>query len=379
MIKKELRELFSHYKNGTVYLNHAAISPMPNATADAIRSFLERRQNGPVEDFENWMEILEETRLFIAQLIHSESSEQITFMGNTSDGISAVAESLPWEPGNEILLNTMEFPSNVQPFRALERKGVSVRYIQPEDGMVTPDMVRSAISPNTKLVSLSAVQYLNGFRADLEGIGAVCKEKNVWFVVDGIQALGASDIDVKSAHIDALATGGHKWLMSPMGTGFLYLSNAMAKSMTPSKTGWLSVEEPWELSNFDQPWLPVNQHLETGTMNMAGIIGMHASLKMFLDLGINNIRNELLTLTDELIEILKKRSGVTIITPAQQERRSGIVTFKQRSDSEPDDTVQLLKNQNIIISAREGLFRISPHFYNTIEEIETAVNQLFEV
>jgi len=379
MIKKELRELFSHYKNGTVYLNHAAISPMPNATADAIRSFLDRRQNGPVEDFENWMEILEETRMFIAQLIHSESSEQITFMGNTSDGISAVAESLPWESGNEILLNTMEFPSNVQPFRALERKGVSVRYIQPEDGMVTPDMVRSAISPNTKLVSVSAVQYLNGFRADLEGIGVVCKEKNVWFVVDGIQALGASDIDVKSAHIDALATGGHKWLMSPMGTGFLYLSNAMAKSMTPSKTGWLSVEEPWQLSNFDQPWLPVNQHLETGTMNMAGIIGMHASLKMFLDLGIKNIRNELLTLTDELIDILKKRSGVMIITPAQQERRSGIITFKQRSDSEPDDIVQLLKNQNIIISAREGLFRISPHFYNTIEEIETAVNQLFKV
>ena len=166
MIKNDFRELFSHHKHGTIYLNHAAISPMPNATADAVRSFLGRRQYGPVEDFENWMEIVEETRTFIARLIHAASPEQITFMGNTSDGISAVAESLSWNPGDEILLNRMEFPSNVQPFRALERKGVSVRYIEPVDGLVTPEMVRQSITQDTKLVSISAVQYLNGFRAD---------------------------------------------------------------------------------------------------------------------------------------------------------------------------------------------------------------------
>jgi selenocysteine lyase/cysteine desulfurase len=379
MTKNEYRSLFSHHKNGTVYLNHAAISPMPNATANAIRAFLDRRQNGPVEDFENWMEVMAETRNFIARLIHSEKPEQITFMGNTSDGISAVAESLPWEPGDEILLNTMEFPSNVQPFRAIERMGVSIRYIEPENGKITPEMIRRAITPKTRLVSVSAVQYLNGFRADLVGIGAVCKEKNVWFVVDGIQALGASDINVQSSHIDALATGGHKWLMSPMGTGFLYLSDAIAKKMTPSKTGWLSVEEPWELSNYDQPWLPVNQHLETGTMNMAGITGMHASLSMFLEIGMETIREELLRLTDELIHLLKKRSGVTIITPAQREMRSGIITFSRKPGTEPDALVKALNKQNIIISAREGLFRVAPHFYNTTEEMETAVNQLFEI
>lgn len=379
MTKSDYRSLFSHYENGTIYLNHAAISPIPNATAGAIRSFLDRRQNGPVEDFEKWMEILEETRIFIAQLIHAESSEQVTFMGNTSDGISVVAESLPWEPGDEILLNTMEFPSNVQPFRALERKGVSIQYIEPENGAVTPDMIRSAITSNTKLVSVSAVQYLNGFRADLEGIGAVCKEKDLWFVVDGIQALGASEINVKSAHIDALATGGHKWLMSPMGTGFLYLSEKLSDKMTPSKTGWLSVEEPWELSNFDQPWLPVNQHLETGTMNMAGIVGMHSSINMFLGLRLDMIREEIVTLTGELMDMLSSRSGVKIVTPTKKEMRSGIVTFSRESKSVPDDVVQSLKNQNIIISAREGLYRISPHFYNTIEEIERALIQLFRI
>lgn len=379
MIKNDYRTLFSHYKSGTVYLNHAAISPMPNATAEAIHSFLYSRQNGPVENFENWMEIMEETRTFIARLIHADQAEQVTFMGNTSDGISAVAESLPWEPGDEILLNTMEFPSNVQPFRALERKGAFVKYIEPKDGTITPEMVRNAISSKTKLVSISAVQYLNGFRADLEGIGKVCKEKNVWFVVDGIQALGASEINVKSAHIDALATGGHKWLMSPLGTGFLYLSAGLASKMTPSKTGWLSVEEPWELSNYDQPWQPVNQHMETGTMNIAGIIGMHSSLNMFLDIGVDVIRDELLTLTDELIDILSNRSGVTVVTPVEKEMRSGIVTFSRESESVPDDVVQSLKNQNIIISAREGLYRISPHFYNTIEEIERVLIQLFRI
>ena len=378
MRKNEYRELFSHHKNGEVYLNHAAISPMPNATADAIRSFLESRQKGPVEDFENWMKVMEETRQLIAKLIHTETPEQITFMGNTSDGISAVAESLPWEPGDEILLNTMEFPSNVQPFRALERKGVTIKYIKPENGMVTPDMIRFAISPKTKLVSISAVQYLNGFRTDLEGIGRVCRENDLWFVVDGIQALGASDINVQTAHIDALATGGHKWLMSPMGTGFLYPSERLSTSMTPSKTGWLSVKEPWDLTNFNQQWLPVNKHLETGTMNMAGIFGMHASLNMFLEIGVENIRIELLRLTDELMKMLKNKTGVTIVTPEDRENRSGILTFSRESDTVPDEVVNGLKNQKIIISAREGLYRIAPHFYNTTNEIEHTINQLFK-
>lgn len=379
MTKTDFRELFSHYKNGTVYLNHAAISPLPNATADAIRSFLHSRQHGPVEDFENWMEVLEETRTFIARLIHAACPEQITFMGNTSDGISAVAESLSWQPGDEILLNTMEFPSNVQPFRALERKGVSVRYIKPENGIITPEIIRNAVTPKTRLVSISAVQYLNGFRADLEGIGAVCNEKDLWFVVDGIQGLGASDINVETAHIDALATGGHKWLMSPMGTGFLYLSSPLAEKMTPSKTGWLSVKEPWELSNFEQPWLPVNRHLETGTMNMAGIVGMHASLNMFLQIGISAIREELLTLTDELIELLDKKDDVTLVTPQQRDKRSGIITFSRSSGPNPEDAVKKLKEQDIVISAREGLYRFSPHFYNTTDEIEQAIHQLFKL
>ena len=378
MVKNDFRKLFSHHKNGVVYLNHAAISPMPNATADAIRTFLNSRQQGPVEDFENWMDILEETRTFIARLIHAASPEQITFMGNTSDGISAVAEGLNLDPGDEVLLNRMEFPSNVQPFRALERKGVSVRYIEPVDGLVTPEMVRQSITQDTKLVSISAVQYLNGFRADLEGIGSICKEKDIWFVVDGIQGLGASDINVRTACIDALATGGHKWLMSPMGTGFLYLSDQLSNSMTPSKTGWLSVKEPWELSNFDQPWMPVNQHLETGTLNMAGIFGMHASLNMFLDIGVKIIREELIRLTGELIEMLKNRNGVTVVTPSGRKNRSGILTFSRESDAHPDEVVSSLKDQKIIISAREGLYRIAPHFYNTTDELKHTINQLFK-
>lgn len=378
MTKKDYRELFSHHSDGTVYLNHAAISPLPITTANAVQSFISRRQNGPVEDFENWLEVMEEAREFIARLIHAESSDRITYMGNTSDGISAAAESLPFEPGDEILLNTMEFPSNVHPFRALKRKGVSINYIQPENGMITPGMIRSNITRKTRLVSISAVQYLNGFRADLEGIGNVCKENDIWFIVDGIQALGATEIDVKTSHIDALATGGHKWLMSPLGTGFLYLSPSIEKFMTPSKTGWLSVKEPWDLSNFDQPWQPVGQHLETGTMNMAGITGMHASLRMFLDIGIHNIRNELLKLTDELIHLLSEKNGVHIVTPPNHKYRSGILSFSLETDTSPDEMIQKLKNQGIMISAREGLYRIAPHFYNTTDELEQMINQMFK-
>src|SRR6056297_3814954 len=376
MTKNEYRELFSHHKNGTVYLNHAAISPMPIATAEAIRTFLNSRQNGPVEDFENWMDILQETRAFVARLIHAESSEQITFMGNTSDGISAVAEGLNLEPGNEVLLNRMEFPSNVQPFRALERKGVSVRYIDPVDGMVTPEMVQSSITQNTKLVSISAVQYLNGFRADLEGIGTICKEKDIWFVVDGIQALGASAINVQSACIDALATGGHKWLMSPMGTGFLYLSEKLSKSMTPSKTGRLSLQEPWELSNFEQEWLPVSQHLEIGTPNMIGIAGMNASLKTLNSIGPTRITENILHLTDYLTTKLSNQKNTQLISPKERKERVGIVTFTTTDIVDTEAFVETLKKKNITISSREGKLRIAPHFYNTFEELDTVLNAI---
>ncbi|NBB76267.1 MAG: aminotransferase class V-fold PLP-dependent enzyme [Bacteroidetes bacterium] len=368
--KERVRSNFSHSENDIIYLNHAAISPLSNDVRSAMEHFLDERNRRSIDNFYIWMETAERTRTMIANLIGSSSEERITFMGNTSDGLSAVAEGLDWSNGDEILLNTAEFPSNVQPFRILEKQGVRVRYIDTDKaGKVTPERVEESITQKTRLFSISAVQYLSGFKADLESIGKICRENDIIFCVDGIQALGAVDVNVEKCNIDALASGCHKWQMAPMGTGYLYVSESLADRLKPSKTGWLSVEEPWELSNFNQEWLPVSSHLETGTMNMIGITGLHASLEYMRDIGLDTIYNEIGGLSDYLIDRIKMNDKVHLLTPDDARHKAGIVTFSL-SNGDPEEIIDKMGKRSITISVRQGFIRISPHFYNTFEELD---------
>ncbi|WP_069132836.1 aminotransferase class V-fold PLP-dependent enzyme [Rhodohalobacter halophilus] len=371
-----IRNNFPHLQTGHIYLNHAAISPISAKVRRAIDHFLDNRSSGKIDNIEFGMSVVAETRELLADYINAESPDQISFMGNTSDGISAVAEGVNWESGDEILLNRMEFPSNVQPYRILERRGVNIRYIEPRNNVVTPEMVKENITPKTKLLSISAVQYLTGFKANLEAIGKICSENNIIFVVDAIQYLGAGKIDVQLCNIDALATGGHKWLMSPMGSGFLYLSEQLAQHLRPAKTGWLSVEEPWALSSFEQNWLPVSQHLETGTPNMIGLVGMNASLKNLIEIGPERITRQITNLTEYLTENLSSNNKVVLISPVNRTQRAGIVTFSHKDIKDSDAFVESLKKRNITISSREGMLRVAPHYYNSFEEVETVLNAI---
>lgn len=361
-------------------MNHAAISPLPTPTFEATKHWLDVRNSGSVENFEEGMQTIENTRTRVASYINAGAPEHISFLGNTSDAISAVAEGLSWNDGDEIILNTLEFPTNVQPFRRLENKGVTIRYVQSDDHRVLASDIEELIRPNTRVVSISAVQYLSGFRADLERIGKLCRSHNIFFVVDGIQALGASPIDVQFCNIDALATGAHKWLMSPMGVGFLYLSENMQSVLEPYKTGWLSVEDPWELSEFEKSWLPVNQHLETGTPNIIGISGLGASLHMFEGIGTEDVKQHIQFLSGYILGRLKSRKDVKVITPDEDAQRLGIATFSVQTSSDIDmeSVLGSLKEKNITISAREGFFRISPHLYNTEEEAGIVIEELFK-
>jgi selenocysteine lyase/cysteine desulfurase len=378
MNKSEIRTIFPHTSKEQIYLNHAAISPLSDRVKHEIGQFLADRNSGNIDNFQEWMELTQQTRELISELIGAKSSEQITFMGNTSDALSAVAEGINWKKGDEIILNSMEFPSNIQPFRILENHGVKMVYLEPDEaGRITPQMINESIGSKTKLVSISFVQYLNGFRADLKSIGEICKENEVYFVVDGIQGLGSVALNVEKYNIDALASGCHKWLMSPMGISFLYLSEKLSNNLKPYKTGWLSVEEPWEMSGFNKPWLPVSQHLETGTYNMLGIVGLHASLKHLLEIGIERVQYEILKHSNFLISKLSKKEDAVLLTPTSHHEHAGIVTFKSQEETSADKIVNDLKSRKITISARKGFIRISPHYYNTEEELQTALDAIF--
>lgn len=375
---ESIRQNFPHTQNGQIYLNHAAISPLSLSVKQALNSFIDERHLSPIENLESSMELTEETRGLISNYINANSPDQISFMGNTSDAISAVAGGFNWQPGDEVILNTMEFPTNVHPFRMLESKGVKVRYVPHQNHQISVESIAKFITPKTKMISVSAVQFLGGFRADLKAIGALCKENDLFFIVDGIQALGATQIDVQEANIDALAVGSHKWLMAPMGLGILYLSESLSSHLNPVKTGWLSVEEPWDLFNYDQKWLPVNQHLEVGTPNMLGIAGLCASLKTMLEVGPELVSRQICHLTDYIYSRLSDKENITILTADDKKNRLGIITFCVNHNIDYDTVVSELKKQQVTISSREGYFRFSPHYYNNTEEIDAAIEAIFE-
>lgn len=372
----DIRNDFPHTTEGHIYLNHAAVGPLSTPVRQAIESYLSQRNQGPIESFQSWMGITSECRERVQKLISAPSADQIAFTSNTSEGLSLIAESLEWSEGDEIILNDLEFPANVQPFRALERKGVSLVYITTEEGVVRPEQIKNVITPQTRMVSISAVQYLSGFSADLKAIGDICRQHGLWFVVDGIQALGAVKIDVEACGIDALATGGHKWLMSDMGVGFLYLGKNFLDAMTPSRTGWLSVENPLDLHNYNQPWLSTARRFDTGTPNMTGIISLNASIAQMLAIGLDEIEERVNKLAAGVLERARSLKDVDILTPSSPVDHAGIVSFRYAAAGDPDTLVSTLKKEKITISTRDGYLRVAPHFYNTASELDQLFNRL---
>ena len=375
---QEIRTLFPHTSRGLLYLNHAATSPLSQRVFDSMKRHLEDRSEGKIETFLDDLPQIQKTRELVARLIHAESADRIALMGNTSDAINTVVAGLPWATGDHILINDMEFPANVWPYLNLRSSGVELETIPCPDGMLTPEEVEMRIKPSTRLLAISAVQFLTGFRADLEALGSLCRDRNVLLVVDGIQAVGAVRIDVQSMKIDALAAGGQKWQMAPLGTGFLYVSEQLQERIHQKHLGWLSVKVPWDFFDYRQPLADSARRYEGGTLNAPGIWGMHAALSTLLENGIGEIEKHILALTQLLTDQLQSVDGVKLISPVSPERRAGIVTMELPRNVDAQSVFQSISKRRAQIALREGKLRISPHFYNTPDEMNRIVAILKE-
>jgi cysteine desulfurase/selenocysteine lyase len=373
------RALYPHIAANRIYFNHAATGPLSVRVTDAMKGYLEERSAGVINPYRTELDSIQECRSLVQRLLNAESADRIAFLPNTSEAISVVASGLEWKTGDQILLNDMEFPANVRPYYHLRKHGVEIRFIQSERGKITPEMIRSAMSTRTRLVGLSAVQFLSGYRADLAAIGALCRERNIWFVVDGIQAAGAMRIDVQAMHIDALAAGAQKWLMGPQGAAFLYLTESLQNAIVPQHVGWLSVKDPWQFYNYEQALASSARRYEGGTANAIGIIGLKAAVETLLEFGAEAIESHILALTRQLTDRLKAIDAVALISPEADNERAGIVTIQSENGVDFAPVLQELENQNINISLREGKLRFSPHYYNSPEEIQAAIEALREV
>ena len=369
----EIRLLYPHIAKGMVYLNHAAVSPLSTRVLDATVGHLQDRSSGRVETFWDDLKQIEETKRCVQQLINAESHDRIALVGNTSDALNIIASGLEWNPGDRILLNDLEFPANIYPYNHLRSLGVEIDIIHCPDGRVTPEAIYAALRPRTRLLALSAVQFLSGYLADLFVLGEICRSRGILFVVDGIQAVGAVSIDVQEMRIDALAAGAPKWQMGPQGIGFLYLTEELQARIHQKYLGWLAVENPFNFSDYDQAPAASARRYEGGTINIPGMWGYHAALRTFLEYGMSLVEGHILALTQRLVDEFQSIEGLQLISPTELRERAGIVTIQPPEGIDPEVSFKALFDRGIIVSLRQGRLRYSPHFYNSIEEITTAV------
>ncbi len=351
-----------------IYLNHAAVSPFSGRVQRVLQQYAENCGGPSVENLDLLLAVRENVRQLVGQLIHADASH-IGFVRNTSDGLSLLASGISWNPGDEILIPDGEFPSNVYPFLACRRFGVRLTRVPLREGRLDVSDFKKNISAQTRLVSISYVQYHNGFRTDLEALGRLCKDHGIIFCVDSIQGAGAVPLDVQRMNIDALANGGHKWLMAPAGIGFVYFAPDVMKSLTPSRTGWLSVRDPWNFQTDQAEYFEGPRRFEVGNENWQGLLALEASLSWLLEIGIENIYRHIVALIDQLASRLQ-RLPVTFLTHLDEPSRSGIFSFRARPDGLTEKLHGFLTQQRVSCSLRQGAIRVSPHFYNTPAEID---------
>lgn len=365
MTLTEARKQFPHTWTDAVYLNHAAVSPISFAVREAVAKYLERRALKGIEPYPWAMKMMLETKMLLGSMINARPDD-IAFVLNTSDGLNILASGLAWKSGDHIILHAVEFPANLYPFLNLRRLGVDVEILRSEDQLITPQQIAAAIRPETKLVSVSSVQFLTGQKLDVHAIGKICRENDILFAVDAIQALPHTRVNVVEDTIDFLSSGSHKWLMSPEGTAFIYCGERALSRISQAYLGWTSVTEPFDFAALDTARLrPDAGRFENGTLNYVGMSGLKASLELFTEFGHEQITTNVMQYSGYLIERLLSH-GIHVITPKDDAMRAGIVTFEM---DDAEGTYARLLKQNVVISLRSGKLRVAPHFYNTEDEL----------
>jgi cysteine desulfurase/selenocysteine lyase len=372
MDKASIRDLFPVTKN-LVYFNHAALGPLSTRASEAMENFVRDQRDFGALHWKDWYAEYVHLRTSAAKLIGAEPGE-IAILKNTSEGLSFVAEGFRWQAGDNVVTTDLEFPSNSTPWRKLDRRGVEVRMVQSHDGAFTVDDVERCIDDRTRIVTVSAVAFHNGFAADLDAIGELCAARNVLFCVDAIQAVGVLPIDVKRSKIAFLAADGHKWMCASEGAAIFFVAAEHRDKLEVLEHGWTNIERKGKFIDCPIDLLPDARRFEAGSLNTSGIYGLRAAIDLLLEIGIGDISEE----TTRIAALLANRLddiGFRVATP--RPIRSGLVGALPPSG---DVTLlkwhRLLEENGVVCAPREGMLRFSPHFYNVESEIDRIIDVL---
>jgi cysteine desulfurase / selenocysteine lyase len=355
------------------FLDHAAVAPLSAPARDALLEWAAyMTDNGGVR-IQRWAQRVEEVRGLAARLLNADPLD-VAFVKNTSEGIGIVAEGFPWRPGDNVVTAQEEYPANIYPWMNLAGRGVEVRLVPSRGNRLPVDDLRAALDGRTRLVSLSFVEFASGFRNDLAAVGGLCRERGVFFFVDAIQGLGVLPLDVQALPVDFLAADGHKWLLGPEGAGILYVRRDLVDRLHPVGVGWNSVVGATDFSRIDFRLKPHAGRWESGSLNVGGISALGASLALLLEAGIPAVAERVLGLTDHLCE-QAARAGLDVFSSRRPGDCSGIVSLVVPG-ADPRDLVRRCRQEGIVINQRAGRVRVSPHCYNTPEELDRLVEVL---
>ena len=347
-------------------MDHARVAPLPRPVQAAITAFAAEACEQGTAHYGEWLKEVEIVRARFAKLINADVSE-VAFVKNTSEGLSIVANGIDWKEGDNVVVPDIEFPANVYPWMNLQRRGVEVRFVKAVRGRVPFEQITAQVNSRTRVLSISSVEFNSGFRNDLKRIGEFCKEKGIYFCVDAIQSLGVIPMDVKEFNIDFLAADGHKWMLSVEGLGGFYISKRVLEDIHPAVVGWDSVVDSADYGNYDFTLKPDATRFEEGSLNTLGIYAFGAALALLEEEGIDHIEKRVLYLGDCILEYLR-HSKFKILSSTEPGERSGSVCFAGEIDYKK--LAVFLRERNVIVSVRDNFVRLSPHFYNTEEEIE---------
>jgi selenocysteine lyase/cysteine desulfurase len=364
-----LRRAEFPWADETIYLNHASIGPLPERTRLALEAFNRRRAMPFRLPDRDLFGTVAETRRRIAQLL-SATPEEIGLTVNTSFGLGVMARALPLEPGDVVVVSDREFPANVYPWIRLRELGITVELL-PTTAAGWPDearMLERLTDPRVRAVAVSLVQFSSGYRVDLEALSAATRRSGAWLVVDAIQGVGQLPVDLSRVQVDVLACGGQKWLLSPWGSGFVYVRRELIARLDPPVTGWMAFEGTDDLTRltaYGDTLRADARRFELITLPYQDFAGMNTSLGLILELGVERIAEHLQRLHEPVLA-WAERTGVSVTSP-RGVHGSGILCLAPESVA---DVHRRLKAARIICSLREGSIRLSPHGYNTLEEME---------
>jgi selenocysteine lyase/cysteine desulfurase len=347
------------------------MSPLPDPCRLAMNGLIEDIGKRAYLNMDNWIKTIALARKNVSELIGA-FPEEVAFIKNTSAGVSLVASGLNFSEGDEVVINDIEFPSNVYPWLYLKNKGVKIVLVKSEKGRIAPEAIKHAVTPRTKVVAISSVQYISGYRAELAKIGEICRANRSLFFVDAIQSLGVIPMDVKSCGIDFLSTGGFKWLCGPTGIGVFYCNKTRLGNLTLNNIGWNTVINSQDYANILFEPKPDAMRFEEGSPNIIGIYGLNESIKLLKAVGIANIERHVLELTDYLVERLLSMNFI-IFSPRKDGEKSGIVTFSTKEKEKLTILEKKLFAENILVVNRGNGIRVSVHGFNNMKDIDRLI------